>query len=80
MQDWTDLFVDGRRLNRIIRILEKRMKKTEDDDKVIRYANCICMLTREKVNISNYVLEVKNLIKDGRKLLSTPQNERNSCH
>jgi len=63
MRDWTDLATDGRRLNRIIRILEKRMKKIEDDDKIPRYANCISILTREKVNIAKLYLGIEDILK-----------------
>ncbi len=63
MRDWTDLATDGRRLNRIIRILEKRMKRCEDDTKIVHYANSISILTREKVNISKLYLGIEDILK-----------------
>jgi len=74
MRDWLDLYTHGRRLNRIIRILEKRMKNTEDDDKVIRYANSIAILTREIADIVNTCLEVKKIIKAGKKIRDLAEN------
>ena len=50
---WHDLYTDGKRLNRIIRYLETKMKKAIDDDKIIRYANAIAYLTAKKVEITD---------------------------
>ena len=63
MKDWTDLSTDGRRLNRIIRLLERRLYKSDDDDKIIRYANSISMLTREKVTIAKIHLGIDEALK-----------------
>ena len=60
---WTDLYTDGRRLNRIIRYLETKMKKAIDDDKIIRYANSIAFLTGKKVEIVDKVLGVEFILK-----------------
>ncbi len=60
---WTNLFVDGRRLDRIIRILEKKLKKATDDEKIIKYANSITYVTSKKVELVNLVLGVKDLQK-----------------
>jgi hypothetical protein len=62
MQDWTNLPTHGRRLNRIIRILEKRLKHTKNDEKTIRYANSIALLTRETVNIAKLHLGIKEAL------------------
>jgi len=62
MQDWTNLPTHGRRLNRIIRILEKRLKHTTDDEKTIRYANSIALLTRETVNIAKLHLGIEEVL------------------
>ena len=67
---WTNLFVDGRRLDRIIRILEKKLKKATEDEKIIKYANSITYLTSKKVELVNLVLGVKDLLK-GKTLDST---------
>jgi len=62
-RQWADLDCDGRRLNRIIRILETKLKKTEDDDKTIKYGNSIAYLTSKKVEIADRVLGVSHLVK-----------------
>jgi len=61
MLDWTNLSTHGKRLNRIIRILEKRLKKTNDDDKIIRYSNSIGVLTEKLVNIAKLHLGIKEV-------------------
>lgn len=66
MKDWADLATDGRRLNRIIRILEKRMNKSDDDDKIIRYANSISLLTREKISVAKLNLGIDEMLKKAR--------------
>jgi len=62
MADWCDLNKDGLRLYRIIRILEKRFKKTDDDEKLVRYATCIGILTEKKVNIAKLHLGIKDAL------------------
>ena len=60
---WHDLYTDGKRLNRIIRYLETKMKKATDDDKIIKYANSIAFLTGKKVGIADKVLGVEFILK-----------------
>jgi len=62
MRDWTNLSTDGQRLNRIIRMLEKRLKKEEDPDKISRLASVIGVLTEKKVNIAKLHLGIKEAI------------------
>ena len=64
---WPDLYIDGSRLDRVIRLLETKLKKTEDDDKIIKYANSIAYLTSKKIEIVDRVLGVQSLIKNGEK-------------
>jgi len=61
MLDWTNLSTHGKRLNRIIRLLEKRLKKTNDDDTFIRYSNSIGVLTEKIVNIARLELGIKEV-------------------
>jgi len=61
MLDWTNLSTHGKRLNRIIRILEKKLKKTDDDDFIIRYSNSIGVLTEKLVNIAKLELGIKEV-------------------
>ncbi len=75
---WHDLYTDGKRLNRIIRYLETKMKKATNDDKIIRYANSIAFLTGKKVEIVDKVLAVEHIVKgsvrDYNKTHETPYN------
>jgi len=61
MLDWTNLSTHGRRLNRIIRILEKLMKKEDDVDKITRLASVIGVLTEKVVNIAKLELGIKEV-------------------
>ena len=61
--NWEDVYADGRRLNRIIKILETKLKKSDDDDYIIRYANSIAYITSKKIEIVDKVLAVKYYIK-----------------
>ena len=64
---WADLYTDGRRINRIIRYLETRMKKCDDDDRIIKYANSIGFLTSKKIEIIDIVTGVRALLNMGKK-------------
>jgi len=64
---WHDLYTDGKRLNRIIRILVTKMKKATDDDKIIRYANSIAYITAKKVEIVDKVLGVEEIVKGAKR-------------
>ncbi len=64
---WHDLYTDGKRLNRIIRYLETKMKKAIDDDKIIRYANSIAFITAKKIEITDKVLGVEFIVKNAEK-------------
>ena len=75
-RQWADLDCDGRRLNRIIRILETKLKKTEDDDKTIKNANSICYLTSKKVEIADKVLGVSHIVKRFEKKCEKQDGER----
>jgi len=61
MLDWTNLSTHGRRLNRIIRILVKLMKKEDDVDKITRLASVIGVLTEKLVNIAKLELGIKEV-------------------
>ena len=71
---WADLYVDGARLDRIIRILEKKLKKTTDDEKIIKYANSITYITSKKTEIVDKVLGVQYIIKKGEKRYGKPDS------
>ena len=62
MLDWTDLPTDGKRLNRIIRRLEKKLKGEDDSDKITRLASVIGILTEKKVSIAKLHLGIKEAL------------------
>ncbi len=68
MTDWTNLDLDGKRLNRIIRILETRLKKCQEDDKIIQYCNSIGYITLQKVSIAKIYLGIEDAIKQHKEL------------
>jgi len=65
--NWAEITIDGRRINRIIRYLETKLKKCTDDDKIIRYANSIAFLTGKKLEIADRVLGIHQILKSGQK-------------
>lgn len=65
--EWTDLNLHGRRLNRIIRRLEKNSKNSKDDDKIIRYSNAIAILTREIVSLARLHLGIDKVLEEHEK-------------
>ena len=74
---WTDLHIDGRRLDRIIRRLEKKLKKTEDDEKMVKYANSITYVTSKKIELVDMVLGVRAIVKSNEKK-NGPSNYRDN--
>jgi len=62
MRDWTNLPTDGQRLNRIIRMLEKILRKEDDSDKICRLASVIGILTEKKINIAKQHLGIKEAL------------------
>ena len=63
IRNWTDIDKDGRRLDRLLRLLERKLKKTTEDDKIIKYCNSICYITSKKIELVNIVLGISHLRK-----------------
>jgi len=63
---WSDMDVDGRRLARLIRFLETKMKKCKNEDKIIRYAQVIGLLIAKKVDVAVLRFDVDKFLKLGR--------------
>ncbi len=61
-EKWLDLNIDGRRLNRIIRLLETNLKKEEDVDKMMRFANSITYVTSKKIELAYKILDLKDIV------------------
>jgi len=68
MQNWTDLATHGKRLARIIRILERKMKHSDDIDVIIRCSNSIGVLTEKLVNIAKLHLGIKEALEKNEEL------------
>jgi len=67
--NWLDLYKDGRRLNRIIRQMETRLKNKTDDDICLALIDRIIKCTHEKAQIVNVVLGVKEVLKESKRRL-----------
>ena len=60
---------DGRRLNRIIRQLETRLKNETKDEMKLAYIDRILKCTHEKSQLAQIVLGVKEALKEAKKRL-----------
>ena len=69
-ENWTDLYKDGRRLNRIIRLLESKIKNETNDEMALAYIDRLIKVTHEKVQLANTVLEVRGILKENKKRLN----------
>ena len=69
-ENWTDLYKDGRRLNRIIRLLESKIKNETNDEMTLAYIDRLIKVTHEKVQLANTVLEVRGILKENKKRLN----------
>jgi len=65
-QNWTDLNKDGRRLNRIIRQLETKIKNEANDEMKLAYVDRLIKCTHEKTHLAEIVLEVNKVLKEAR--------------
>ena len=73
---WHDLYTDGRRLDRIIRILEKKLRKATEDEKIIKYANSITYVTSKKIEMVDRVLGVQQILKEDKKRQGKSYDEK----
>ena len=62
-EKWKELDIDGRRLNRIIRLLETLIKKEEDIDKVVKLSNSLCYVTGKKLELTYKVLRLEEIFR-----------------
>ena len=77
---WYDLNRDGRRLERVIKQMETRMKKIDIEDEkqvalYLAYCDRLIRATATKVNIAETVLGIKALLAEAKKSLPTPTLE-----
>ena len=65
-QSWVSVEKDGKRLDRLIRMLEKKVKPLKDIDQIIKLCNAIGFLTGKKHEYQNEVLQIKKIIKENK--------------
>lgn len=71
MTHWDDFYKDGLRLERIIKILFKHLKKTRSDEKLVRLANSIAFLTTKKIEIARHWNNIDEIVKEVRRTKNT---------
>jgi len=64
MTEWDDFSKDGKRLERIIKILFKHLKKTKSDEKIIRLSNAIGFNTSKKIEVAKIHHDIQSLLDD----------------
>jgi hypothetical protein len=69
--DWADLNKDGRRLERIIKDMDKKAKTCTDKQLEFAYIDRIIKATNTKVNIAEIVLNVKKTLREAQKIAPT---------
>lgn len=61
---WSDLDVQGRRVARLIRLMEKKLKSCRSDEKIIRYANSIGFLISKQTELIKFRYSIDDFIKE----------------
>jgi len=64
MTDWADFSQDGKRLERIIKILFTKLKKAKSDEKIIRLSNAIGFNTSKKIEVAKIHHDIQTLLDD----------------
>ena len=64
MTEWDDFEIDGKRLERIIKILFKHLKKAKSDEKIIRLSNAIGFNTSKKIEVAKIHHDIQSLLDD----------------
>ena len=67
MAQWDNFYKDGLRLERIIKILFRHLKKTRSDEKLVRLANSIAFLNTKKIEIGRHWSKIDEIVKEVRK-------------
>ena len=71
---WSNLNIDGRRLEKIIKICETNIKNTNHgDDLVLAYMDRLIKATNQKSHIADLVLGISHLRKLAEKRLDQPK-------
>jgi len=64
MTEWDDFSKDGKRLDRIIRILFTKLKKAKSEEKIIRLSNAIGFNTSKKIEVAKIHHDIQRLLDD----------------
>jgi len=67
MTEWDDFSKDGLRLERIIKILFKHLKKAKSDEKLVRLSNSIAFITAKKMEVAKLHYNIEELLENVRK-------------
>ena len=81
MSNWNDFNKDGMRLERIIKILFKHLKKAKSDEKIVRLSNSIAFITSKKLEIAKAdddIQQALKLIKENEKAAQQEERKRRS--
>ena len=70
---WYDINRDGRRLDRIIKMMYTKAMAEENIDIQLAYIDRLIKATNTKVNIAETVLGIKGILAEARKSLPLPQ-------
>jgi len=60
---WTDIEKDGKRLDKVIRRLDKKARHCTTIDQLIKLSNAIAFVTGKKLEIADKVLRLTDLLK-----------------
>ena len=63
MTNWDDFSKDGLRLERIIKILFRNLKKAKSDEKIVRLSNSIAFVTAKKMEVAKFHHKIEEIIK-----------------
>lgn len=66
MTYWDDFSKDGLRLERIIKILFKRLKRAKSDEKIVRLSNSIAFITGKKMEVAKLYHNIEELLAEVR--------------
>ena len=64
MRHWDDFEQDGKRLERIIKILFTKLKKAKSEEKIIRLSNAIGFNTSKKIEVAKIHHDIQRLLDD----------------
>ena len=67
MTEWDDFSRDGKRLERIIKILFRHLKKAKSDEKIVRLSNSIAFITAKKMEVAKFHYNIEEILNDIRK-------------